>query len=121
MNDIEILLDELAQLRHNAARLAEMKREAVPAEVQQILADIDAEFDPEIARTNTAISSAENEIKELVIENGATVKAAGLQAVYAQGRVSWDTDKLDGYAVAHPEIKQFKTQGKPSVSIRVAK
>ncbi|MCG3145996.1 MAG: hypothetical protein HONDAALG_03775 [Gammaproteobacteria bacterium] len=52
---------------------------------------------------------------------GATVKGAALSAVYAKGRVSWDNKALEGYAVAHPELLAFRSEGAPSVSIRGVK
>lgn len=55
-----------------------------------------------------------------VARHGATVKHAGLMAVYSKPRVSWDTAKLEGYALAHPEITAARTTGKPTISIREA-
>ena len=49
------------------------------------------------------------------------LKGSLLHAIYAAGRASWDTKALEGYAVAHPEILQFKKVGEPSVSIREMK
>ena len=50
--------------------------------------------------------------------HGASVKGEFLHAVWAKGRVNWNTSALEGYAAAHPEIEQFKTVGEPSISIR---
>jgi len=58
------------------------------------------------------------EIKDEVVKAGQTIKGSCLMAVFAKGRVSWDTKSLDGYVVAHPEVEQFRKVGEPSVSIR---
>jgi len=60
-------------------------------------------------------------IKQSVLEIKESVKGSLLHAVYATGRASWDTKALEGYAVAHPEVFQFKKIGEPSVSIREVK
>jgi len=68
------------------------------------------------------INRLEDEIKEEVLESGKKYKHALADVSYRKGykRASWDTKKLDGYATAHPEIKEFKkeTEVKPSSSIK---
>jgi hypothetical protein len=86
-------------------------------EIKTQLRAIDAEFDPITENINNTVGVIEAEIKEAVLSHGVTVKGA-YTAIYANGRVSWDTKALDGYAAAHPEIERFKTTGSPSVSIR---
>lgn len=87
-------------------------------EIKQKLAEIDAEFATKNEVVNDKISALEAEIKADVVAGGETVKGDYLMAVYAKGRVSWDTKSLDGYAAAHPEVAQFRKVGDPSVSIR---
>jgi len=60
-------------------------------------------------------------IKQSILEIKESVRGPLLHAVYAAGRASWDTKALEGYAVAHPKILQFKKVGEPSVSIREVK
>lgn len=135
-------LDSLARLQDylNTFELTRNDtREALNAEQQalidsvltpEILAkvgEIKAEFAPkfEALENDTAYLEKKQEaetltedIKAEVIAAGETVKGSCLMAVYAKGRVSWDTKALDGYCVAHPEVEQFKKIGEPSVSIR---
>jgi hypothetical protein len=59
-----------------------------------------------------------SEIKQEVTRYGASVKGTHLYAVYARGRVTWDTKGLDRYAVEHPEVMHFRKQGQPTVSLR---
>lgn len=87
-------------------------------EIRAQIAEVEAEFAPRIVAANNAVDDLTEYIEHNVIEAGESVKGDFLHAVYAKGRVSWDTKALDGYAVAHPEIKALRKQGKPSVSIR---
>lgn len=60
-------------------------------------------------------------IVEAVVDKGESIKGEELQAVFSKGRTTWDTKKLEGYAIAHPEIDKLKKVGKPSVAIREVK
>lgn len=116
------LLEELAEVRAgidllNADR-AIAQAAAIPAEVQQTLADIEAEYEPVLIKGNEKAKALEAEIKAAVLEHGASIKNAEIQAIYTKGRVTWNADALDGYAVNHPELFAFRKEGKPSVSIR---
>jgi len=90
-------------------------------EIKAYIAEIEAEFSEKINKIAEKIAALETEIKQSVITYGASVKGSYLQAIYARGRVSWDTKSLDGYAAAHPELLAFRREGEPSVSIRVVK
>ena len=62
-----------------------------------------------------------NRVKQSVLELGHTVAGAdgaGLSAVWSKGQIKWNDASLLGYAAAHPEIKAFRAEGKPSVSLR---
>ena len=87
-------------------------------EIRKQIADIEAEFADKTMVVTADIQAIEAEIKQEVVSGGETVKGDYLMAVYAKGRVSWDTKALDGYAAAHPEVAQFCKVGDPSVSIR---
>lgn len=124
MNTIE-KLNQLAEF-HAAKQSAELAKQALidqilTPEIRAKIAEIEAEFEAGTEAVHTKIAELEAEIKTDVIQAGATIKAEYMQAVYAKGRVSWDTKALDGYAAAHPEIAQFKKTGDPSVSFRFNK
>jgi len=89
-------------------------------EIKEKLAEIDAEFDPKSDELSQQKSMLEAEIKMEVLQAGQTVKGTYHSFVWSKPRVSWDTKALDGYALAHPEIAQFRTEGSPSVSVRKA-
>ena len=118
------IIDKLAQLKEldAQAEIIRLDKQAaidsvLTPEIKAQLSAIDAEFDPIAEAVNLTISVIEADIKTAVMAVGESVKGA-YTAVYAKGRVSWDTKRIEGYAAAHPEIEKFKTIGQPSVSIR---
>lgn len=122
--DITAMLDTLAEL--HAKRDLEMRALAEAhtwalAPIKAQLDAIDIMFGPKLHELASLISSTEQAIKDAVLTVGTSAQGSGYQAVYMSGRVSWDTQKLDGYAVAHPEIAAFRSVGAPSVQIRAVK
>ncbi len=117
-----LLLNKLADLQNGLDALNLQKQALIESvltpEIKAKLADIDAEFAPKIAVVSESIDPLTVEIKQAVLQSGASVKGAFLHAVWAKGRVSWDNKALDGYAAAHPELNAFRKEGDPSVSIR---
>lgn len=124
MNEIVAQLQGLDDLKAwlDTCRLhyQQLRDDILTAEMKSALQEIDAEEQSETAPIKTAIAEQENSIKALVVQHGQTVKGKHLRAVFVQGRVSWDTKALDGYAVAHPEIETFRKVGNPSVRIENA-
>lgn len=94
------------------------KREAIPPEVQEELDAIEAEYAPIFGSLNIGIAETENEIKAAVAEHGATVSAAGFVAQYNKGRVTYDSKRLDGLALAYPAINECKKVGDPYVVLK---
>jgi len=121
MDDISKKLDELYELRcaDDALRLDyEEKRKAIMAPVMDILNDLEDEYRPKFNSVSDQKTALESLVKDAVEKLGETVRGSNLMAVFSKGRTSWDTKKLDGFSKAHPEIAEFKTVGKPSVSLR---
>lgn len=89
-------------------------------QVEQRKAEIAAEFSGNIEAAQENIAKLTAEIKRDVVAEGKTVKGDYFMAVYVKGRDGgWDTAKLQGYALAHPEILTAKKpNGAPSVTIR---
>ena len=124
-NEIKQKLDQLAEF-HAQRDVAMLEKQALldeiyTAEIKSRMAEIEAEFAGKTEAVNENIAALEAEIKQAVVAHGASVKGTVFHAVFAKGRVSWDTKSLDGYATAHPELLSFRKEGEPSVSIRVSK
>lgn len=115
-------LQQLAELHDARQALALRKQAAVDdilAPLKADLAEVEIEFafaDEEIARH---LALLEETVKANVLRHGASVKATCMQAIYNKGRVSWDSKALTGYSAAHPEILAFRSEGEPSVSLRL--
>jgi phage host-nuclease inhibitor protein Gam len=92
--------------------------DAMPQEVINRLSDIAAEFDPKAEAVTEKIAALEAAVKEAVIADEKTAKGGSLQAVFAKGRVTWDSKQLDGLMIAVPQLAQARKVGAPSVSIR---
>lgn len=118
-------LNRLADLQSQAdvisQRYQEMIDSLITPDILAQIADIEAEKATALEALQEGISRLTSEVKAEVLGAGATVKGAHLMAVWANGRVSWDTKKLDGYAAAHQELLAFRSEGEPSVSIRGVK
>ena len=120
--EIEQKLDQLADLQAQAdvirMRFNDLRDGVMTPEIKQALADIDAEERTTLEAVSGGIASLTADVKDDILKLQASVKGKYLQAVWAKGRVSWDTKALDGYAAGHPEIARFRKEGEPSVSIR---
>lgn len=120
MNEITAKLDRLAELRQtaDATRIDfEKKRAEILKSLQPQLDALDAEFTPLLETTQERIEQLESEIRAGVLQHGATVRGKFLRAVFARGRIAWDTKGLDTYAQQHPEVTAFRHQGEPYVSL----
>lgn len=89
----------------------------IPKEIQDELASLDAEFD------TTPLMDKANELKAQieagVLEIGKSVKVDNVgQAVYNNGRVTWETKGLEGLMVAVPQLATFRKIGQPYVTFR---
>lgn len=119
---IETMLDQLDDYRAAVDTLNLEKQAVIDSvltpEIKARLAEIEAEFAPLYETANAKATELEAAIKAAVVENRKSVKGNFLQAVYAKGRVSWDTSKLDGLMILIPQLKEARKEGQPSVSIR---
>lgn len=91
---------------------------AIPEEIKTKLADINAEYVEKLLVVSNKIANLETEVRQDVLHIGSTVRGKFLLAIWNKGKTTWDTDGLNGYAVAHPEISIFKKPHEPTVTIR---
>lgn len=93
------------------------------AELRTKLAAIQAEIDAVEAPYLVRIAKLKDQITQLVGEIGASVTVEGAKATYRKGypRISWNSERLMGYAEEHPAILKFKKVNtvKPNVSIKL--
>jgi hypothetical protein len=114
-------LNRLADLQA-AVDLAKMDYEAKRTEIlKQVQAELDAlqaEYDPLLEAAERNVSALEAEIKNDVLLGGESVMTDVYQALYMKGRVAWDTEGIDKYALMRPEVLKYRRQGQPSVTLR---
>lgn len=111
----------LAQARAEAAAVeAEYSaaRSAILAAIREQLDELDVAFAGRMLEAGEAKAAAEAAVRELVLQLGQSVHLAGIQVAYHPGRVTWDPEKMERYAVFHPEVREFRKVGKPWVSLR---
>lgn len=87
-------------------------------EIKAELAAIDAEFGEQVEAINETLAIIEAEVKAGVVALGSTVKSGRFMAMYNRGRVTWDTKKMEGFAIAHPELAALRKEGEPFVTIK---
>lgn len=74
-----------------------------------------------IADAAAGLSAAKEKVQVAVLAHGKTVKSAGFVAKYVSGTRKWNADMMEGFALAHPEIRAAFSQGEPNVQISRAK
>jgi hypothetical protein len=109
---------------HRAEQMAQLdaelqaKTKQVYAQVEQRKQEIACEFIDKAGAVSDNMSKLTEAIKAATVEAGRSVKGAHYQAVYVKGRITWNTDMLDGLIVAFPALAKARKEGQPSVSIR---
>ena len=85
------------------------------------LSNVNLELGRDTAAVDENIAALTESIKAAVVSEGASVKGTFLHAVYSKPRVTWDSGKLEGLALAFPPLLEARKVGEPSVSIRDVK
>lgn len=109
--------NELKRLRQVDDEFAP-KVNTVYSQVATRRQEISAEFDGKTKTADEKIAELTAEIKKAVVSLGRTVKGTIYQAVYVKGRITWNTDMLDGLIVAFPQLAKARKEGAPSVTLR---
>lgn len=122
--DIPDRLDQLAAVRDGADEMRTALDEIIRAAIEQAgMTQAVEDVKANIAEAERYAGELADEIKGYVLQAGITVRGAQapIMAVFGHTPVKWNDDKLMGYAAAHPEVLDFRTPGKPTVSIRTGR
>ena len=122
MNDIAQKLDRLSKLYEQKQKYSREKQEIINGliapEIKAKIDEVEAEFKQQEEIIIKSIDSLESEIKADTAKFGSTVRSSGFMAVWSKGRITWDTKGLTSFADSHPEVLEYKREGKPIVSVR---
>ena len=126
MKTTEEKLEQYADLVERSEILQNQMQELIdkvpiPQEIIEQWNSIKEEFQPMIDAANQTKDTLLDEIKTEVLSAGVTAKGTRIMAVWNKGRESWDAKKLNGFAMAHPEILQAQKFGEPTISMRTVK
>ena len=121
-DQIKKLLNDLANFEAQKEVMRFEKEElingVIPADLRKAISDIAEEFADKTIAVDENIDRLREEIKQLVISDQKSIKGTFLQAVYNNGKITWDNKELEKHMQAHPEIVSYRKVGKPFVSIR---
>ena len=112
--------DAFGQIADERAEIARISVDLLAARDR-----IDAEISALITPHASTIDELKQFIKHTVLEAGASAKTDNGSCTYVKGRkphAKWDDAALNGYAVANPDILQFRSEGaegKPSVRFKL--
>ena len=110
--------DVYLRLSDLQSELEKARKDAIPQEVREQLETIEAEYQPKLDALQEKLKSLENEVKELVLSAGATLKGNVVMAIYRKGSTKWDEKHLERLAAEYPRILEARIEGKPSVAIQ---
>jgi hypothetical protein len=126
---VEMLEDAYAHLDVLKLKKAEIIKKVIPAEVQEQLDAIEAEFASQIAAVEEAIDNLEYSVKEEAVAARETIEAGSFQVVFTRGgysvkpddvlRVADRWEKINAEVAA--ELRSILTVKKSSASIRARK
>jgi hypothetical protein len=122
MNDIAQKLNRLSKLYEQKQKYSREKQEIINGllapEIKAKMDEVEDEFKQQEEILLKIIDSLETEIKADTAKFGATVKSSGFMAIWSKGRITWDTKGLTSFASSHPEVLEYRKEGKPIVSVR---
>jgi hypothetical protein len=111
--DINNMLDRVAEIMTHKAKIEHPYREAI--------ANLEEGMKSDTQSLDMELTYLKQQIEEIVLEQGSTMRSDKMMAVYYKGKVSWDSKLLEGLALAYPEIEKCRSFGKPYVQYREVK
>lgn len=114
-------LNELNSLNSQREALEAEKQaridEIITPELLKRVRAIEEEYDGYIEPLDESISELRGRIRKRTEHNRFSVKGVGFHAIWRRGPVKWDNDGLEEYAKTHPEILQYRKEGKGSAIV----
>lgn len=116
LSELENLISEMTDtmVSYNSA-----KSNAIPKNIMIKLDEIDGKYKYKLDSLGKKYSELSKELTEAVLLQGSTITGTKIQAVYQEGAVQWNTEKLEKLATEFPYILEAREEGKPSVAIQI--
>jgi len=86
--------------------------------IAQRKAEIEAEFAGKSEAVDENIRKLTEEIKAEIVTLKKSVKSDHFHAVYMAGRITWNTDMMEGWRETFPFLEKARKEGAPSVTLR---
>lgn len=117
--EVVVLMNKYMNTKSELARLESDKKkltdEAMPKDVREKIAEIEAEFEGKSEKGQKDLEQLEESIKNGIVSLRESLVVKGLKATYHPGRVTWDSKGLEGLLKSNPEIAKviapLKKQG----------
>jgi hypothetical protein len=115
-------IDQEARKAYELKNKVDADLQAATAEVFNALErrkmEIATEFGDKAAAVDDNIKRVTEQAKAAVIAEGRSVKGSVYHGVYVAGRVTWNTDMLDGMCALIPQLKDARKVGTASCTLR---
>jgi len=115
---MERLFSYIEEAAHLEVQGQDAQRACMPSEVLEQYDLIGREYYQKVSELRSMAGELTAAIKEETLRFGRTVKSEHYMATWCKGKTRWDTSKLSGYALAHPEINALMLVDGPTVTIK---
>ena len=88
----------------------------IPEDIKLLMSQYKASHNAEIVPIEARVEELKAKIKAAVLERAATYTGNAWRIEFKKGKITWNDNKLIGFAAAHPELLAFRAEGKPSVA-----
>lgn len=95
-----------------------IKFSLIPDEIRQKIMEVDRQQQEQAEKIQAELASMKAEIVRLTEEFGESVNTPkGVRSAIFSIRTEWDSKRLEGYAIAHPDVLQLQSK-KVVITIR---
>jgi len=110
--------EQIRVLKAEESDLVIAQTKDIYAAIAQRKAEIEVEFAGKSEAVDDNIRKLTDEIKAEIVTLKKSVKGDHFHAVYMAGRITWNTDMMEGWRETFPFLEKARKEGDPSVSLR---
>ena len=119
--ELKKLMDDLDNIEVHLSNLNSdketLKQKQIPLDIQVKLEEIDIEFQDQIESLGKQIKKKKDFLQKELLKFGKPVRSKFYEYRFEPGEPVWDTSFLDGYALNHPEILHWRSEGSPKTRL----